>query len=186
MKLPGLVAILLLLAGSAAQAGRVVHESLPGVVARSPLIVAVEILAAEEYDVDRGTRAIAVTARPLDLLRGELPDDADLDCEYTEPRVQRRGDAVVSPLVSGSGLEFQLRRRDRAILLLAAPDAPAARPGLQQPQRSDLEATQDGADEAADDAAQAADAPPPCRILRAEPTQNRGDIRAWVRRLGEQ
>lgn len=166
--------LLLALAAGAASAGRPVHESLSGVLARSPQVVVAEVLGIDELDTDPGQHAIAVEARLQELLRGPAPEQDTVYCRYTEMRVQRRGDAVISPLVSGSGQEFGLRRGQRVILLLAPQDASGGTPGSIRADHADAQAAVSDADDSGESAAEPAQ--PDCVLLRAEPLQSRREI----------
>lgn len=160
-------AALLLLAAlwsASAAASRSVHESLSSVLARSGHAVVAEILDRDEFDPDRHAHAVVVDAAVEEVLAGAPITDETLRCRYTEARVQRRGDATVSPLVSGSGEEFRLRRGERVILLLA-PLSAAAPP-----------ATDAGTDAAAAERETEEDDAETCTLLRVEPLQNRREI----------
>lgn len=180
-----LVLVFGLFAGvSTAGAGRVVHESLPSVVARAAHVVDADVVAVDEFDDTRMSRTADIELRPRELIAGQTLDLAGRDtvlCRYREARVQRRGDAVVSPLVSGSGEEFGLRRGARVIVLLAALPEPAADTpvvGGDAPVAEDTEATH-----RAD--AVAADIEPACTVLRIEPLQNRIAILRVLRKIAE-
>jgi hypothetical protein len=51
-------------------------------------------------------------------LFGENPKTSQLDCQYWQGMPHWRGQVAVSPLVSGSGIEFQVVPGDRVVLLL--------------------------------------------------------------------
>ena len=161
-----------------AYAGRPVHESLASVAVRAQRIVVAEIVAVDDFD-EGGSRNLDIEAVPEQIIAGPAFDTDDADtllCRYTEQRVQRRGDAVLSPLVSGSGDEFRARRGDRVILLLASvPAAPDAK--------------QLGATAEPDIAADAEPAPQPetpsCQLLRIESLQNRITILRYLRHAAE-
>jgi hypothetical protein len=170
----------LLAASAPAPAGRVVRESLDSVAARASRIVVAELLSVEAQD-DDASLGVVVEAEPQQLLAGEaLTDAAPLHCEYRENRPQKRGSAMLSPLVSGSGEEFQIRHGERVILLIAAPaasaPAPGFPPGLMPPPPAPVAAD-------ADD--EAADAAPACTLLRIEPLQNRIAVLRALRHAAE-
>lgn len=166
-----------------ANAGRVVHESLASVAVRAQRIVVAEVVAVDDYD-EGAERILDVEAMPEQLISGpgfEVRDEDTLLCRYREARVQRRGDAVLSPLVSGSGEEFRTRRGDRVILLLAAEPENAA-PGP-VPQAEPDAALHDDANPDAETDAQAR--PPDCTLLRIESLQNRIAILRYLRHAAE-
>lgn len=147
------------------------HESLDSVLARTDRAVVVRVLSVRTLPADRFAHAIEIEAMPQEMLIGQLPDDATLVCRYAEGTVHRRGDATVSPLVSGSGEEFDVRRSDQVILLLApalAAEPPAA---ARETVTADPSAS-GGADAPAYPDASAAETQA-CDILRIEPLSNR-------------
>jgi hypothetical protein len=154
-------------------AGRAVHESLDSVLVRTDRAVVVRVLSVRKLPADRFARAIEIEATPQEMLIGQLPDDATLYCRYAEGVVHRRGDATVSPLVSGSGEEFGVRRGEQVILLLA-PAQPAETPAGAREVAADPSAG-DGVDTSANtDMAEDTEAETrPCDILRIEPLANR-------------
>ncbi|MBL8298996.1 MAG: hypothetical protein JNN30_11710 [Rhodanobacteraceae bacterium] len=153
-----------------AYAGRPVHESLASVAVRAQHIVVAEIVAADESD-DEAEHSIDIEATPEQVIAGPALENGmeeTLTCRYSEERVQHRGDAVVSPLVSGSGEEFRIRRGDRVILLLAAQALTAAPPDA--PSQSAPDDEQLTQSETLD-----------CRLLRVESLQNRIAILRFLR-----
>ncbi len=164
---------------------RVVRESLDSVAARASRIVVAEVLSVDVQD-DDASLGIAIEAVPEQLLAGEpTNDDAALTCEYRENRVQKRGSAVLSPLVSGSGEEFHLRHGDRVILLIAAPAdaASASVPPGHAPAPAATDSDQADADGEA--SAHAAADTAPCTVLRVEPLQNRIAVLRALRHAAE-
>lgn len=63
-------------------------------------------------------REVTFTVKPVRTVLGTLPATT-LVCRYAEGMPHKRGEAMVSPLVSGSGLEFRAKRGERVILLLS-------------------------------------------------------------------
>lgn len=168
-----------------ANAARVVHESLASVAVRAQRIVVAEVLAADAYE-EGAERILDVEVLPEQLISGpgfEARDEDTLLCRYREARVQRRGDAVLSPLVSGSGEEFRTRRGDRVILLLAAEPENVARGPAPSPPQSEAEATHDDARSDAETDAQPR--APDCMLLRIESLQNRIAILRHLRHAAE-
>jgi hypothetical protein len=109
---------------SVAKASHPVYESLEQVLARTERAMQVEIVDAnEQRDGASYWRTLKVSVRPLHSVFGEDPiwqkhPKRDLECRYQEGLPHRRGDTMVSPLVSGSGLEFNVRAGDRVVLLI--------------------------------------------------------------------
>jgi len=171
----------LLLISVPAMAGRVVRESLDSVAGRASRIVVAELLSVEAQDDDTSL-GVVVEAAPQQLLAGEpLTDDAPLSCEYRENRPQKRGSVTLSPLVSGSGEELQIRHGDRVILLIAAPAAAAPAPGF-PPGFRPAPPPPTAADETDADAAAET---PRCTLLRIEPLQNRIGVLRALRHAAE-
>ncbi len=156
-----------------ATAGRPVHESLDSVLARTDRAVVVRVLSVRKA-ADRFTREIEIEATPQEMLIGQLPDDSTLFCRYAEGVVHRRGDATVSPLVSGSGEEFDVRRGEQVILLLA-PAIPAETPAGTRGAAAVDPSARDGEDTSANtDSAETTETEAqPGDILRIEPLTNR-------------
>ncbi len=173
MKLRDLAFLALAWCGSTA-AGRPVHESLASVLARTDRAVVVRVLSVRKLPADRFARTIEIEATPQEMLIGQLPDDATLYCRYAEGVVHRRGDATVSPLVSGSGEEFGVRRGEQVILLLA-PVQPADTPTMvRDAHTADASAGGVADDSANTEVTEGTDAETrPCDILRIEPLDNR-------------
>jgi len=175
---PWLAAALLLLISVPATAARVVRESLDSVAARASRIVVAELLSVEAQDDDTSL-GVVIEAAPQQLLAGEpLTDEAPLSCEYRENRPQKRGSAMLSPLVSGSGEELQIRHGDRVILLIAAPAAAAPAPGF-PPGFLPTPPPPAGDDD------EAANETPRCTLLRIEPQQNRIAVLRALRHAAE-
>ena len=61
---------------------------------------------------------IEISAKPVEILFGKVAEDM-VNCEYSQGRPHERGGMRVSPMVYGSGQEFQLKKGDRVIFLLA-------------------------------------------------------------------
>jgi hypothetical protein len=187
MKRALIVALLCIAGIGIAQAGRPVHESLASVAVRAQRIVVAEIVGVDEFD-EGGEHVIDVEAVQEQLMAGPEFDDTDeqtLFCRYTEQRVQRRGDAVLSPLVSGSGEEFRARRGDRVILLLAPKAGAEVTSSKASPptdtghaETSEEASTTDAESEAAPDI-------PTCTLLRIESLQNRIAILRFLRHAEE-
>jgi hypothetical protein len=108
-------------------ASSIVHETLEKVLARTTAA-----LVADVEKVGPAQRAgiwmeIELKVKPVRRIFGGLNDDTkSFSCRYSEGLPHERGDEMVSPLVSGSGTEFDLKKGERVILLLsgAATDKP--------------------------------------------------------------
>lgn len=151
------------------------HESLASVLARTDRAVVVRVLSVRKLPADRFARAIEIQAAPQEMLIGQLPDDATLVCRYAEGVAHRRGDATVSPLVSGSGEEFGVRRGEQVILLLAPAlsVATAARTRGTAAAATNTGAGMDDDPANADVAEDSEAGERLCDILRVEPLANR-------------
>lgn len=97
---------------------RINDHSLEDAIGRSRLAVVVEI-AAIKYEVSPMWRVQALQAAPLKTLFGKPVTTPLLTCRYSEGRAHLRGETRVSPLVTGSGMEFSIKPKDRVILLIA-------------------------------------------------------------------
>jgi hypothetical protein len=103
-----------------ADAMQIVHQSLEAVLgqAGAAVLVEVESVAAP---VRQGFEArVDFDARPLATLFGPARGGAALALTYAQGVPHHRGQTAVSPLVSGSGMEFDLKPGDRVIVLLGA------------------------------------------------------------------
>jgi hypothetical protein len=116
-----------LLSASSSVAMRPAHESLERVLARTGAAIVADIGSVEERSDHQIYRELVFAATPVETLFGEGFAAPLLDCRYEQGLVHRRGDLVVAPLISGSGMEFGIKTGDRLILLLAADtNAPSA------------------------------------------------------------
>ncbi|GMV31644.1 MAG: hypothetical protein AMXMBFR59_37690 [Rhodanobacteraceae bacterium] len=159
------------------------RESLASVAMRAQRIVVAEIVAVDSFD-EGANHNLDVEAIPEQVIVGPVLEPAEFDtllCRYAEARARRSGDAMLSPLVSGSGEEFRARRGDRVILLLAAAPAPVVR---DSPSRSgDDEAVRGETDLGAE--TEPAPRDPDCTLLRIESLQNRITILRYLRHAAE-
>jgi hypothetical protein len=116
-----------LLSASSSVAMRPAHESLERVLARAGAAIVADIGSVGERSDRQIYRELVFAATPVETLFGEGFAAPLLDCRYEQGLVHRRGDRVVAPLISGSGMEFGIKTGDRLILLLAADtNAPSA------------------------------------------------------------
>lgn len=95
------------------------YEYLEAVLSRTEVAVVVKIENVGIPKVEGYYRDIEVTARPLKVLFGKI-DDRVRTYTYSEGLPHVRGTAKVSPLVSGSGQEFSLKKGAEVILMLSA------------------------------------------------------------------
>lgn len=111
--------VLLAIGPSYCYAMQIVHESLENVLLRTRAAVVADVLAASQRIDGPYWRELTLHARIVKTLFGEGQEQQSLSCQYSEGRPHKRGETSVSPLVSGSGAEFSLKKGDRVILLLA-------------------------------------------------------------------
>lgn len=100
-----------LAAGSAASP--IAREPLQAVLARAQSVVVVELAQVGERSREGYWQSLTVQARALRTLYGPAPAVSLLQCRYAQGMPHRRGDSEVWPLLSGSGMEFDLRRGAR-------------------------------------------------------------------------
>jgi len=93
-------------------------QSLEDAIGRSRLAVVVEIVAGK-YETSPKWRVLRLKAVPVRTLFGKPVTDSMLTCRYSEGRAHLRGETRISPLVTGSGIEFSIKPKDRVILLIA-------------------------------------------------------------------
>jgi hypothetical protein len=96
-------------------------RGLEDAIGRARLAVVVEI-AAMKYEENPMWRVLALQAAPLKTLFGKPVTAPVLNCRYSEGRAHLRGETRISPLVTGSGMEFSIKPKDRIILLIADED----------------------------------------------------------------
>jgi len=93
-------------------------RSLEDAIGSSRLAVVVEITAGK-YETSPMWRVLTLQAAPLRTLFGKPVTTPLLTCTYSEGRAHLRGETRISPLVTGSGIEFSIEPKDRVILLIA-------------------------------------------------------------------
>lgn len=100
-------------------------EPLEAVTAKAGAAILSEVLRVEHRRDNPQWRVLLIQVKPLEAVFGEAPTQATLLCRYEEGTAHRRGAMAVAPLVSGSGMEFDVTPASRVILLLAhQPSAP--------------------------------------------------------------
>jgi argonaute-like protein implicated in RNA metabolism and viral defense len=103
-----------------ADATQIVHESLESVLQKSRAAVVVEVTSVSEPRVDGYWQNVDFQARSIRTLFGDRQPAQRLACRYAQGLPHRRGDMAVSPLITGSGLEFRLKKGDQVIVLIGA------------------------------------------------------------------
>ena len=112
-------ALLLFFACADCPASQIVHEARDAVRARAATGVVVDVRAVDVRDDGAYWRELALRIDPVRIVFGKALPIGTRRCVYREGRPHRRGEVTVSPLVSGSGAEFDVRRSDRVMLWLA-------------------------------------------------------------------
>ena len=98
------------------------HQSLDEVLSEADIALAVEIGSVSEPEKNGYLRHVDFDARLLKTLFGSMESGESLSLTYHQVMPHFRGNTGVSPLVSGSGLEFNLKKGDHVIVLLKAND----------------------------------------------------------------
>lgn len=110
--------IILALLSSGVFAMHIVYEPLDAVVKKSRCALLVEIQSVGSAQGDSFNKTIEIRAKPLKSIFGKMPSNEELSFIYSEGRPHVRGNTEVSPLVSGSGLEFNIKRMAKVIVLI--------------------------------------------------------------------
>ncbi len=95
-------------------------ESLDHVLIRTHAALIADIGSVEEDEKPQFYRLIRFAVIPIETLFGDEFARQSLDCRYRQDLVLRRGDMIDAPLISGSGIEFDIKSGDRVILLIEA------------------------------------------------------------------
>ena len=111
--------IFLALFSSLAFASQIFYEPLDTVLKKTRYALLVEIQSITPVQEDRFGKTIEFTATPLKCIFGEMGTNGEVSFMYFEGKVHERGKTMVSPLVSGSGLEFKFKKGDKVILLIS-------------------------------------------------------------------
>ena len=97
-----------------------IHEALEKVVRRTETAFIAKIVGVREIDDSAAfAKTLAFEVNPVRTIFGTHVPAPSLTCLYTEGRPHVRGALAVSPLVSGSGLELQVKPGDEMIFLVA-------------------------------------------------------------------
>jgi hypothetical protein len=113
---------LLLIAAVTAPMASTVRQTLEAVLPAAPSVIVAQV---ESSSLARETlwARVDIVAAPLETLRGPARNlETTLTCRYEEGLPHQRGHVTVSPMVSGSGIEFTLKPGDKVILLIAGTD----------------------------------------------------------------
>jgi hypothetical protein len=94
-------------------------ESLDSVLTRAQVAVIADILSIEDDRNDPIWRVLILQASVVTTIFGEAIRAPTLHCQYEQGLPHRRGEMAVSPLASGSGIEFNVIPGDRVVLLIA-------------------------------------------------------------------
>ena len=98
----------------------IVYEPLESVLKKTQSAIVAEVKDVGAAQEDRFHRTIEFDAILVEYIFGELPMHEELRFIYSEGRPHVREEMRVSPLMSGSGLEFQLNRGDKVIVLIGS------------------------------------------------------------------
>jgi len=113
------MALIALCWATASAASSIVHESREAVLVRTQRAIVAEVRGVQSGPDDEFSRVVTLRIQPIRSVFGAAVTRQKMRCEYREGRPHRRGNTAVSPLVSGSGNEFDLKRGERVLLLLA-------------------------------------------------------------------
>jgi hypothetical protein len=109
---------------SRAVASTIVHETLETVLKTTTVALVADVQKVGPVEKQGIWRELELSVKPVRILFGKLDDKAKaFSCRYSEGAPHTRGGTMVSPLVSGSGYEFQLKKGNRVIVLLSQQSA---------------------------------------------------------------
>ena len=98
------------------------HQSLDEVLSEVDAALMVEVDSVSERVKEGFGTHVDFDARLLKTVFGSIQSGESLLLTYSQGMPHFRGNTGVSPLVSGSGLEFNLKKGDRVIVLLKTND----------------------------------------------------------------
>ncbi|MDR2220117.1 MAG: hypothetical protein LBE24_05995 [Methylobacillus sp.] len=110
-----------------ANAMQIMYQSLDEVLGEAETVFVAEIGSVAEPVKQGNFIHVDFDARPLKVLYGSVQSEAPLMLTYTQVMPHYREGKAVSPLVSGSGSEFDLKQGDHVIILLGTQDVHAKR-----------------------------------------------------------
>jgi len=97
---------------------KVESRSLKDVAAGSAVGVVADILDAPQIRDDRFTHMMTLRVEVVSTVYGGTVEPGGLTCRYEEGRPHQRGNMRVWPLISGSGMEWEIKKSQRVILML--------------------------------------------------------------------
>src|SRR6185503_19597723 len=109
------------------QAMQIKYEPLESVLRKSRAAVVVDVISISMPQVEGYWQSIEFQATSTRALFGDGQPEQTLACRYSQGLPHRRGDMDVSPLVTGSGLEFRMKQGDRVIILLGGSEGESER-----------------------------------------------------------
>lgn len=104
---------------------QVIYQSLDQVLPRTETAIVADVLHAETQRDSPYWRSLVLQVTPVSTLFGRKAAQRTLQCRYEEGIPHQRGERGISPLASGSGIEFDVVAGNRVILLLAQAPADA-------------------------------------------------------------
>jgi len=107
---------------------QIFYESLDQVLERAKTALVVDVQSVSKPKDEGYWRIVDFTATLVEIIFGQLKHKKSFTCNYSQGRPHFRGQMSVSPLVSGSGLEFQVKKGDRVIFLLLNGNTDSAPP----------------------------------------------------------
>jgi len=112
--------LLIFVAGlSAVNATQIFHESIEAVLQKTQIAMAVEVTSVSPPRKEGYWKTVDFRAVSTRVLFGDRKKGEKLRCRYSQGMPHLRGSMGVSPLVTGSGMEFNLKKGDHLILLIA-------------------------------------------------------------------
>lgn len=101
-------------------------ESLDEVLGKTRLAVVADILSVADQRESEMWRVLTLKAEVVKTVFGGDIDATVLHCRYEEAQPHSRGTLTVSPLVPGSGNEFNVKPGERVVLLIGRAPADSA------------------------------------------------------------
>ena len=82
---------------------------LTDVLAQTHVVVVADIQTRSEHRANSMWRSLSITAEVVRVVVGGKPKSSLMQCTYEEGAPHMRGSSAVSPLISGSGIEFDVQ-----------------------------------------------------------------------------